>query len=278
MRRNRWLIAVVLVVLLGGPIWLASRPAPTGPAEGTSLEGEVTRPAQDGPAPRAGAAARFRIGTFNVHGCKGADGRRDVARVAECLRDLDFVGLNEVHGARPWERLDQAGQLGVCLGLAWLFAPNTRTWCCLDSGNGLLSALPVAFWQRIPLAHRSDRGYRNAVLAGLRQRDRTVRVLLTHVTRHDDRSRRQQLRAIADLYLSLAEPAILLGDLNSDADDPEIRRLLASPGVVDAVGRVLGPRTPPRIDWIFVRGLRCVDAAVRDAGASDHPLFWAELE
>ena len=80
------------------------------------------------------------------------------------------------------------------------------------------------------------------------------------------------------LYLALSEPAILLGDLNSDAGDPQIRRLLATPGVTDAVGKILGPRDQPRIDWIITRGLRCVDAGIRDSGASDHQAVWAELE
>ena len=94
-------------------------------------------------------------------------------RVAECLKGLDFVALQEVHGPRPWQRLDQAGELGQRLGLAWLFAPNTRDWYCLDSGNGLLSGLPVEFWQRIPLADYGGRGFRNAVLVGLQHQDRT---------------------------------------------------------------------------------------------------------
>jgi len=164
------------------------------------------------------------------------------------------------------------------LDLAWLFAPNTRTWFCLESGNGLLSAWPASFWQRIPLAHRRERGYRNAVLVGLEHGGRTVRVLLTHVTRSDDASRREQLRAVAELFLSLAEPAVLLGDLNSAADDPEMRRLLAAAGVRDPLGETLGAATPPHIDWILARGMRCRAAGLRDEGASDHPLFWAELE
>ena len=110
----------------------------------------------------------FRVGTFNIHGCTGADGRRDVDRVADCLKDLDFVALNEVHGPRFWERDDQAALLGRRLGMPWLFAPATRDWHCIDFGNGLLTSLPVESWQRIPLAASNGRGYRNAVLVRLR--------------------------------------------------------------------------------------------------------------
>ena len=185
-RRFRWLLILLLLLAVGGVAWHASLPAPVGPAEGTELEGEPARRGRERPGPQQGAAPRLRIGTFNIHGGTGADGRRDLDRVAECLRGLDFVALNEVHGPRLWENLDQAGQLGRRLGLAWLFAPDTRTWYHLDFGNGLLGAVPVDFWQRIALAEHSDRGYRNAVLVGLRHGRRTIRVLLTHVTRHDD--------------------------------------------------------------------------------------------
>lgn len=272
--RLRWFLPSLL--LLGVLLWHASQPRPLGPAEGTSLEGEVVRP-------RSRARAEpprqtLRIGTLNIHGCTGTDNRRDIQRVADCLHDLDFVALNEVHGPRLWERADQAEELGLRTGLAWLFAPNTRTWYTVDFGNGLLSALPVSSWQRIPLAQHNDRGFRNAVLVNLEHSGRTIRVLLTHITRHDDDSRHRQLRVVIDLYLSLAEPAILLGDLNSDADDPEIRRLLGSPRIADPLGEKLGPNVPPRIDWIFVRGLRSIDAGVRDDGASDHPMVWAKLE
>ncbi len=169
----------MLLLVLAGLVWLASRPQPTGPAAGTTVDGQATRIA--GP-PRES----FRVGTFNIHGCTGADGRRDVDRVADCLKDLDFVALNEVHGPRLWESDNQAALLGRRLGVQWLFAPATRDWQHIDFGNGLLTSLPVESWQRIPLAAGNGRGYRNAVLVRLRQREQTISVLLTHIARSDD--------------------------------------------------------------------------------------------
>jgi endonuclease/exonuclease/phosphatase family metal-dependent hydrolase len=219
----------------------------------------------------------FRIGAFNIHGCTGADGHRDIDRVANCLKDLDFAALNEVHGPRIWEREDQARLLGKRLGRPWLFAPATRDWHHIDFGNGLLTSLPVESWQRIPLDANNGRGYRNAVLVRLQCWGHTISVLLTHISRGDTLIRQQQLRQTIDLYLALPEPAIFLGDLNTEVTDPEIRRLLAAPRVIDAVGQKLGPRDPPRIDYIFVRGLQVLGAGLRDEGASDHPLAWAEV-
>ena len=236
MRRTNRIILVVLAALAAGT-WLASRPQPTGSAQGTTINGQAAR--------QATLRDSFRIGTFNIHGCTGPDGRRDIARVAENLRDLDFAALNEVHGPRPWERDDQAALLGRELGVQWLFAPATRDWQLIDFGNGFLTAMPIESWQRIPLTADNGRGYRNAVLVRLRFREGTIQVLFTHIARSDERTRQSQLREVIDLFLKLPRPAVLLGDMNSEAGEPEIRRLLAAPDVIDAVGQKLGAAAPP---------------------------------
>lgn len=285
MRFRRYILAVV-ALLAGGLAWHASLPAPAGPAQGMGLEGQVTRQGGDDRTHLAGnpLAEReeykksFRIGTFNIHGCKGLDGRRDVDRVAACLRGLDVVALNEVRGPRLWEKTDQAARLAERQGMAWLFAPSQRNWHCVELGNGLVSVLPVASWQRTPLDRRSGRGYRNAVHAEVQHRGRTVHVLLTHIARSDVEERQQQLAAVITMYLALPEPAVLLGDLNSHADDPQLACLLALPGVGDPVGEKLGEKAPRRIDWIITRGLRMLDAGLLENDASDHPLVWAEVE
>ena len=269
MKRKRLLVLLALALLVG-LAHHASLPVPTGPAEGTAIQGEALHE-------RPASSATFRVGTFNIHGCKGADGRRDVDRVARCLEGLDFVALNEVHGPWFWQSGDQSAELGRRMGLAWQFAPGTRSWYHYEFGNGFLSGLPVVSWKRIPLEHAADRGYRNAVRVDLRHAGQTIHAVLSHVTRHDDASRERQLRQVIDLFLSLPEPAVLLGDMNSTAEDARIRDLLAVRGVSDPVGDKLGAKSAGRIDWIFTRGLRTVDAGMRDDGASDHPMVWAEL-
>ena len=271
-KNRRWAKTILLALLVGGLIYHASLHAPTGPAEGVAIEDQIDRPPSK--------PGTIRIGTFNIRAGKGRDGRRDLQRVADCIAaaNLDFVALGEVRGHRLSPNQDQAAQLGCRLEMGWLFAPAGRVWYYRESGNGLLSSLPVSFWQRIPLCGQHDHSQRNVVLVTLPHRGRTIHVLLTHITRGDDRDRQSQLRAVIAMFLALAEPSILVGDLNSDADDPQIRHLLETPGVGDPVGETLGPETPRRIDWIFARGFRCLDAGIRDDGASDHPLIWAELD
>ena len=181
-----------------------------------------------------------------------------------------------------FEKQDQAELLGRRLDMAWLFAPSMRQWYFMESGNGLLSKMPVDSWKRIPLVREVDYSYRNAVQVVLRPNDdprgRVINVLLTHINRRYDSERRAQLSEVISMFLALPEPAIFLGDLNSTAEDPQIRQLISSPGVIDAVGQVLGQKASDRIDWIFVRGLQCLDAGIVENDASDHPLVWAELE
>jgi endonuclease/exonuclease/phosphatase family metal-dependent hydrolase len=90
--------------------------------------------------------------------------------------------------------------------------------------------------------------------------------------------RAAQLASVIEAFLALPAPAIMMGDLNTLADDPQMARLLARDDVHDAVAEALGRQAPQRIDWILTRGLRGVASGVERNEASDHPLVWAELE
>jgi endonuclease/exonuclease/phosphatase family metal-dependent hydrolase len=266
-RRWRWriwpLVLLVLVVVGGG--WTRES---SGPDQGSDFHGTV-RGESPGP-------STLRVATFNIHGGKGPDGVRDLERTARCLQGVDLAGLNEVHGAWLNQENQQAALLGRLLGLAWVFAPAERRWWHDHFGNAVLTSLPVAYWQRIPLAGRQQGSHRNLLWVRLVYGERIINVLSTHIERQ--RNRQDQLRAAVNLFLALAPPVVLLGDLNSSEQDPIIKELLATPGVHDPVGTCLGTAAPSRIDWIFTRGLRGVQAQVCSNGASDHPCMVAELE
>jgi endonuclease/exonuclease/phosphatase family metal-dependent hydrolase len=240
------------------------RPCP--PAEGIGLHG----------ASQASLKPTLRIASFNIHGCRDAQGNQDLERTANALQDFDLIGLNEVHGARPWTSCDQAQALGERLQMPWLFAPTTRRWWRDDFGNGLLCSLPVSRWRRVPLSGTRHKGHRNVIIAEVDHGGRTVQVIVAHLDRVQDRQR--QLVETIDTFLALPEPAILLGDLNTMADDAQLAQLLASPGIHDVVAEGLSHPPPRRIDWILARGLRGVRSGVVDTKASDHPLVWAEVE
>jgi endonuclease/exonuclease/phosphatase family metal-dependent hydrolase len=263
--RGRIRALALLVLLVVGSGWVR---VSSGPDQGRDFHGTVRR--------EAPGLSTLRVATFNIHGGKGPDGVRDLERTARCLQGVDLAGLNEVHGAWLNQENQQAALLGRLLGLAWLFAPAERRWWHDHFGNAVLTSLPVAYWQRIPLAGRQQGSHRNLLWVRLVYGERIINVLSTHIERQRDRQ--DQLRAAVNLFLALAPPVALLGDLNSSEQDPIIKELLATPGVHDPVGTCLGTAAPSRIDWIFTRGLRGVQAQVCSNGASDHPCMVAELE
>lgn len=252
--------------------WLghASSRRSTGPASGGPIEPL---------APPARTEKTIRVGTFNIHGCKGRDGSRNPARIADCLVGLDLIALQEVRGGLWPAQTDQTGLIAQRLGAHGLFAPaETRWYGGFASGNALISRLPITWWYRSPLPRTYDRSYRNLLLASVEHQGRVFRVLLTHIVRRDERERAAQLATAIAMFLSLQEPALLLGDLNTTADDPHLRKLLDTPGVEDPLARQRDSLPADRVDWILARGFRTIDAGLIDRGASDHPLVWAELE
>jgi endonuclease/exonuclease/phosphatase family metal-dependent hydrolase len=216
------------------------------------------------------------VASFNIHGCRDAQGHFDFDRTARALVGFDLIGLNEVHGDWQWQGPDQAQLLGERLEMPWLFAPTTRRWWRDDFGNGILCRLPVTRWRCVPLAGTRLKGHRNLLLVEIEHPRATIHAVVTHLDRVQDRA--AQLRHVIELFLALPEPALLMGDLNTTADDADLSRLLDTPGVHDLVAESLQQAPPPRIDWILGRGLRSLRGGIVETAASDHPLVWAELD
>lgn len=259
-RRVRWTGAILALMLAGIVGWGSIRSG-TGPAAGVGM-GHATM----------SAPVTLRIATFNIHGGIAPSGKFDLVATAATLKNCDLIGLNEVHGSLFCGD-DQARLLARQLKMDWLFAPAEHRWWHDSFGNALLSRIPITYWMRIPLPCTQQRGFRNAILVKTPLAGKTLQVLITHLDREKDGP--AQRRAIRELFYSLTEPAILMGDLNADAADAEIRLLLAMPGVTDSLA---GKSPAPHIDWIFLRGLHCREAGVIDNGASDHPALWADVE
>jgi endonuclease/exonuclease/phosphatase family metal-dependent hydrolase len=222
----------------------------------------------------AQAKTTFRVATYNIQSGKGLDKRLDLSRTASVLGGFDLIGLNEVRAGL--NGTNQAAQLGQMLNMPWLFAPSETRFGRASFGNAMLCRLPVGQWYRAPLPTTRLRGLRDIVLTHVDVGGKRVVVLVTHLdvkTDHD-----AQLALVTDLFLSLQEPAILMGDLNTRRDNPVLAKLLATPGVVDAVGGKSEGQTADRIDWIITRGLTVGDSGVHAKGESDHPMVWAELE
>jgi endonuclease/exonuclease/phosphatase family metal-dependent hydrolase len=262
-------VALFLVLVGAVVVWEGSNKIATLPGEGVGLNGTL--------APTDSAGETLRVAAYNIDGGVGkTDGRLDLDRTAAALRGYDLVALEEIHGDGILGGADQAQILGEKLKMPWLFAPVERQWWHDSFGDGLVTSLPCRFWQRWPLATGVANSNRGVLLAELDFHGRKLHVLITHLERHDDRA--GELRTVIALFQSLEQPAILMGDLNTDKDDPQIQALRAEPGICDPIGQALDGSHPNSIDWIFARGMTAVAGGFKDNGASDHPLVWAELK
>lgn len=212
----------------------------------------------------------FKLGTYNIHGGKGADGLRDLERTAGVIEGAGIVALQEVRSG--WF-CDQSGKLQDRLGVSGLFAPTLQRWFHDYRGNSLLSVFPVERWQSCHLPNAGGRRYRIYTVAEIYIGGQVLSVLFTHL--HTRVGREQQLKIVLDQFGRLPLPSVLIGDLNSGREDPAFASL---PGdAVDGIAQALGAKDNSRVDWIFTRGLEIKDGGRVDSEVSDHPYFWVEV-
>jgi endonuclease/exonuclease/phosphatase family metal-dependent hydrolase len=160
-----------------------------------------------------------RVATYNVHKCRGLDGRVRPARIAKVIREIgaDVVALQEVlsvTGGPP--EGDQPGFLARELGLDMHFGA-VRSHQGGRYGNLVLSALPLGGGRLYDLsvAGREERGcLRVEVRLG---EGTTLHVFDVHLGT-STAERRQQgprlLEAVIRTSTDLAGPRVLLGDFN----------------------------------------------------------------
>src|SRR6267142_418868 len=115
----------------------------------------------------------LRIASYNVHGCRGTDGRKDAARIAQVIREMecDTVGLQEVD-----YRLDYiAGRVGMEAVPGLTLVRHDGPY-----GNALLTTRPVLDVRRIELGY-GRREPRNALDVDLDVCGTKLRVIVTHL-------------------------------------------------------------------------------------------------
>ena len=276
MRLGRFVQRVAgVVVLVGAAVVIveAGVEDPAGPRSGTA----ATVGATAAGGRHLADPSRVRVATYNLHSGYDRDGDYSADRIAGVIRDagVDVVGLQEVNAL--WAPLDRLIAYHGGGDMAGVFAPTERKWWRDAFGNGLMSRLPVGGWRAVPLPrHRSASGHRNLLVADVAVgAGRALRVIVTHVDRQAGRA--DQLREAVAAFLAAPAPAVLVGDLNTHASDPQLAALLVAPGVVEAHGPH-GLRRGGQIDWIFARGAAVVAAGRVESDASDHDLLWADLD
>jgi endonuclease/exonuclease/phosphatase family metal-dependent hydrolase len=229
-------------------------------------------------------SAIVRVATYNVHGCVGRDGRRDVRRIIHILRalDADVIGLQEVESRRGRSPVDQAQIIAAALGMACVEGPlllAERGWY----GNALLTRLHVETVRRVQF-DRSGKEARGVVVCDLRGRDATSwRMMTTHLDLRSRHRRHQFETLLETLVPDRPRPTVLMGDFNEWWPK--------SPRLAVLRRHVQLPPAPPtfpswlpilRLDRIAHAGCRMPDGVRRHATplsrrASDHLPVFADL-
>lgn len=147
----------------------------------------------------------LRIASYNVHGCVGTDGRKDAARIAAVIRELDCdtVGLQEVD-----YRLDYiAGRLDMQVVPGLTLVRHDGPF-----GNALLTRRKVLDVRRLELGY-GRREPRNALDVDLDVCGEKLRVIVTHLGLFAP-ERRWQVRKLIELVRETEERLVVLGDIN----------------------------------------------------------------
>lgn len=225
------------------------------------------------------------LASYNVHGCVGVDGRRDVSRVARVLRALEaeVIALQEVifyptcQGVpEPVDILAElAGFHAVCAPVARAGDPFF--------GNALLTRLPLVRAETLDLNFRSYEP-RTALDVTLQAPDFRLRVIATHLGLRPAERRFQVKKLLAHVAHDEDAVTVLLGDFNEWFLAGRPLRWLHS-----RFGRSEGRATYPSwlpllaLDRVWVDPSQCLaEVRVHTTGearqASDHLPLVARLE
>jgi endonuclease/exonuclease/phosphatase family metal-dependent hydrolase len=265
-------------VLEGGDVTVGERTARTG-----------VPPVMDQRDKTEGWGGHIRIATYNVHGCRGTDGRIDPLRIAEVLTKLrvDVVALQELDSGRSRSGgMDQAQAIASHMRMHFHFHAVYKVQGG-EYGNAILSAWPLHLVQAASLPSLGEP--RGALWASVALPTTNLEIITAHLGLRR-RERAMQIAALAgakwlksvDLH---SKPTILLGDLNALPSSIAYRMLArqfdyGSPGG--------GPTFPSRfpllkLDHVLSRnGPRIVSQYVPKErpfrSASDHLPLVAEVE
>jgi len=156
----------------------------------------------------------LRVATYNIHRCRGLDGRTSPARIAEVIRSIkpDVIALQEAIGAGP-HSAGHAEELGAQLGMGWVMAPTRHLRRALF-GNVVLSHLPIVHHAHYDLSWKTcePRGCQRVDIA---VGQHTLHLYNVHLGTAYLERRYQAQRLSAIVHdRRIGQPKIVLGDFN----------------------------------------------------------------
>ena len=157
----------------------------------------------------------LRVATYNIHRCRGLDGRTIPARIAEVIRaiDADIIALQEVVGASATTP-GHAEELGALLGMGWVMAPVRQLRGC-QFGNVVLSRFPIRHHTQHDLSWKrcEPRGCQRVDLEVGPQH--TLHLYNVHLGTAFLERRHQAARLSAIVHdRRVGHPKVVLGDFN----------------------------------------------------------------
>lgn len=230
----------------------------------------------------AAAPETIRVATYNVRAGLETS-LEEVGNTIEAI-GADVIALQEVdRGVDRSNQVDQARVLAERLGYNYVYA------AAIDRGGGsygiaLLSRLPIASAERVPLRGGMAYEPRVAIDARLCVGARPIRMVATHAD-FLPWSAVENARDLAErLRGDLGQGLIVAGDLNQTPREEGPRRF-SRLGLKDVLGeRAEGVSFWPgqtRVDYLFADatlGKRVRAAAIGNVKASDHYPAWMDIE
>jgi endonuclease/exonuclease/phosphatase family metal-dependent hydrolase len=156
----------------------------------------------------------IRVVTYNIHRCRGLDGRVRPDRIAAvlCAIGADVIALQEVVGSGPHGG-GHAEAIGAALGMGWVMA-EARQWRGHQFGNAVLSRLPIAHHVEHDVSWKTCEP-RRLQRVDVEVNGHTLHVYNVHLGTAI-LERRHQARRLAAIVLDrhVAGPKLVLGDFN----------------------------------------------------------------
>ena len=155
-----------------------------------------------------------RIATYNIHRCRGLDGRTNPSRVADVIRSIepDVIALQEVVGAGPHSP-GHVEELGAQLGMGWVMAPTRHLRGALF-GNVVLSRHPIIHHAQYDLSWKTCEP-RCCQRVDIAFGDDTLHLYNVHLGTAFLERRYQAGRLSAIVHdRRIAQPKVVLGDFN----------------------------------------------------------------
>jgi endonuclease/exonuclease/phosphatase family metal-dependent hydrolase len=193
----------------------------------------------------------LRVATYNIHKCRGLDGKTDIVRIASVLKPLkaDIIALQEVVGP-SLKALGQDEELAMRLRMSSRLAP-ARSYRGRLYGNAVLTRLPVIKHLNYDLSlpgHEARVCQRVDVMVD----GYTLHIHNVHFGTSAEERGRQAKKLMAHMSASKAHgPKIFIGDFNEWKKGPATELLNERLTAIDLMPHLVWRATYPGILPIF---------------------------